>query len=238
MFREFLENYLHLCSYSDYLEPFVLICIIIALLTEIKFLKSNPSISPFFVYTCAAFILFFGTDISFTINYPVSNFFIEGFNILFALLEYIVFWFYFRRVLSHPFSKKVTTLPIGLLIASIIFYFYRGLSVGTTDVITKKLPDFIISFELLLLAIPCLVYYYKLLKNKPTNELSERPSFWIVTGLFLYSITIIPSFIIASDLLQINKVLHHAAFAVHYILLGLLFLGITRAVLCKKPLET
>ena len=121
MIRELIENYLQVCGRSDYIEPFALICTTTAPVTEIKFLKSNLSISPFFVYTCAAFISFFGIDISFTINNPVPDFVIEGFNILFALIEYIVFSFYFRRLLDHVFIKKATAPVIVLLLASLIF---------------------------------------------------------------------------------------------------------------------
>lgn len=238
MGHNLIENFLNWSSRSDYLDSFVLLCIIIAIVTEVKNLKSNPSVLPFFLYTCSAFALFAGTDIAFTINKPVSDFSIEGLNILFASVEYIIFYFYWRRVLDHFFIKKVMPFFIVLFPISLLYYFYRGLLISDSDVIIKKIPDFIISLELLLLAIPCLLYYWELFKIKPLQSLNTRPSFWITTGLFLYAITIIPFFIISNDLLKKNQPVHDAAFAVHYVLFGFLFLAITKAIQFKKPMET
>jgi len=235
---EALATLLNRMSQSDYLDLFLWPCIIIALCIEIRFLRETKAILPLFLYTVATFLFYIISYIPVFRRQASTDFFFEGLNISFALIEYSLFYFYFKRVLSSIFTKVFMPYFIIPFTLTIAIYYYRGIFISDADIIVKKIPDFFISLELLLLAIPCFIYYYELLKMKRMTNLTANPSFWIVTGLLFYSITIIPFFIISRELQHSKETLYRAAYALHYILFGFLFLAITRAILCKKPLTT
>lgn len=236
--KEVLSGLLKHISSSDYLDLFLFPCIITAFFTELKFLRSNRSILPVFIYTAfnlAAYIL------NFTINFipkDTRDFSRELLNLLVALVEFSMFYVYFRHAVQSAFVKIIMPLFIFTIIFFIAFYMYLGLFISSSGMIVRKIPDFLISLELLLLAVPCFLYYYDLLRKKPAGNLRDNPSFWITTGLLFYCITIIPFFIISKDLQQNNEALYRAAYALHYILFGFLFLAITKAIQCRKPLTT
>jgi len=92
---------------------------------------------------------------------------------------------------------------------------------------------------LLLLGALCLTYYLKLLIKKPALNLRQSPSFWIITGLFFYSLAITPFFmIITTDFIIDHAKIYHILFALHHISFSFLFIAIIKAFLCKKPLTT
>ncbi len=90
------------------------------------------------------------------------------------------------------------------LISSILLILISGLIKPFSDTSIRKLSDFVISSELLALTGLCLVYYFESFNKKGTSELKSSPSFWIVTGLFFYSIIIAPFFMITDEIIKLN----------------------------------
>ena len=187
-----------------------------------------------------AFLLISGDYISalFYNHAELKNHFVENQNIIFAIIEYIVFYYFFRAIIISRVIKALMFFFLFPLVIAGIFFFYKIFSGNISQSLVRKSADLIISVELLLLAFFCIVYYYELFRKKPVYNLNESPSFWIVTGLFLYSITIIPFFMITNIFIPTQKSIIHIFYSFHYISFGFLFLAITKAFLCRKPLTT
>lgn len=222
------------------MDFFLLLCMLTAIVTEFRFLNRDKKIILLLVYSCAALFMIFSSNILIGLNYKLSDFFLEGENIFFSIIEYLTFYSFFKQVLESPVLRKLMLSSIFFLAIAFLIYLYRGLYISSTAITTKKIADFITSSELLFLTILCLLYYHKLFRERPVYKLTDSPFFWIATGLFFYSVTIIPFFIISKEIkfIEKNQVIYQAGFAIHYIFFGGLFLTITKAILCEKPLTT
>ncbi|MCW3116408.1 MAG: hypothetical protein JWM28_490 [Chitinophagaceae bacterium] len=221
--------------YTDY---FLLLCQLIAIGTIIHFFKKQK-LSRFFLTYCLSsftlvtseyFILYFCHDISFREKLTEST------NVIFSLIEYIVFYTFLKLVLVSPVIKSFLKFYIFIFVTAALFFFYRAYFTNADTTKLKHITDFIISSELFVIAACCIVYFYELFIKEPLLNLSESPAFWIITGLFCYSILIIPFFMI-SGFVYSQKTLYYIFFGVHYISFGFLFLAISKAFLCRKPIE-
>jgi len=84
-------------------------------------------------------------------------------------------------------------------------------------------------FESLFLVLPCLVYFYELFLDVHLQPLTDKPAFWIITGILFLNCCAIPLFLTAGALGKYNE----AAFSLNYILYALFFSLLIRAYLCQ-----
>jgi hypothetical protein len=205
-----------------YINFFVLICIVTALVTAIKFHQKDKLYRYFYFYIISAFALFTLCDlvlIILNLKGRAYSFVIESVNICFAFIEYLLFYNFFFAVLKSKIAKKLMTIFIPFLALATILFAIKSRDHNFSIPAIIRYADLTISAELLFLGSLCIIYYYELLRKKPIVNLQQSPSFWIVSGLFFYCIVISP-------------------FVIHYITFGILFLAITKAFLCKKQLTT
>jgi len=102
-----------------------------------------------------------------------------------TVFEFYFFSYFFYHVLKQPGSKKliiifVCSYPVVLLISFLTFqryYFFHTY--------TYMLGE-------LYLIILCLLYYRELYTADEFKKLSALPEFWIVTGLFVFSVGELP----------------------------------------------
>lgn len=159
----------------------------------------------------------------------------ETANMIFTIIEFGSFYFFFFRVLEISWSKKALKLLAGVMLFMLAWFAFR-LATGSEIEIIQHISYLTSSVEMFLLIIPCLIYFYELFQKMPFVNLSQKPSFWITTGLFLYSGTIIPFFLIADKINNYSPNLSDYFFSAHYFTLGILFLLLSKAFSCKKPL--
>jgi hypothetical protein len=160
----------------------------------------------------------------------------ETANTIFELAEFIAFYYFFKKCLQNKKSKKILPLfLISLLIIILSFFIALNFPSYTIGNI-KKHSLFINVIEFFFLFIMCLFYFYELFTQVPKINLSQRPSFLIVTSTFFYSSLMIPFFMVAYDILQIERSTFYILFSCHFILLSIMLITISKAFLCKTAI--
>ena len=101
----------------------------------------------------------------------------------------------------------------------------------------QYISTIISAFEFLTIVSLGLVFYKGLLQNNSKIKLFERPSFWIVTGIFFFSFLSMPYHLLFSLLVESKHewryILAAALFYLPYIMN---FVLLIKAFSCKKPL--
>lgn len=236
MNSEIIQNFLSQSRTVFYANLFTLSCQLIAIFISMFLLKKQKLAVLFLIYSSAAFSLFIINEALLSPKKKGYFFVEESGNIVFALIEYILFFIYFRHIIFSVIAKRIMNFFLVFLIISIFAYFLYCIDKSPPDNVIIKFSDFLISSELIFLAGFCLVYYFESFHKKNIARLRTIPSFWIVTGLFLYSVLIAPFFMITEEMIKTNKEFYHIAFAVHFISFGFFFLAISKALLMKKSL--
>jgi hypothetical protein len=236
------ESIIQLWQNVFYTIFFTLFCIVIALVSAIRFSQKEKLSYLFLIYIISAGLLFtscelIGLAILDLRGRRVSIFF-ETANLCFAFIEYIVFYNFFLSILKSKITKKIMGLFSIFFAIVIILFISKEFDYTFSRSEIYHYSDMVVSSELLFLGILCIVYYSELLKAKPVTNLPQSPSFWIVSGLFFYCLLITPFFMISENLHNEYKQVYNVFYAAHYISFGLLFLALTKAFLCKRPLTT
>jgi hypothetical protein len=157
------------------------------------------------------------------------------FNTLIDVIELWVYSLFFLWVIDNATVKKLIVWFNIIFLTFLIFFLttkFRFLS-NRFDYIS----DILDVLELLFLIPPCIVYYFQLLKIKSDIPLFKRPSFWIITGIFFYSLFEIPFLLIQKYIQEIDlsyKFLLAALFYYLPIIINNLFL--LKGFLCKRAL--
>lgn len=161
---------------------------------------------------------------SFLLNYS---------NTLISLIEIWVYYIFFFSVLE---SKKIKAFLTGLLsvytLLTIVFLFTRF------DFISDRMSymAYILNgVELVFMLPPCLFFFSSLLNKESSIPLHKRPSFWIVTGVFLYSLISIPFYFISkyiiANYMDIWPAIASALFITPF---TINFIFLIKAFLCKR----
>ena len=162
----------------------------------------------------------------------------ECLNNAFVFTEFLAYYFFFTKCLQKPKFKKLTKLFLWVILI-IISIFIIKLNSHSYDVIIFEKHSILINvIEFFFILILCLIYFYELLTTPPKIDLYKRPSFFIVTSTFFYSALMIPFFVIAIDVLNMEKKIYDMLFACHYVLLIIMLITILKSFLCKKAITT
>lgn len=241
MYQDSIERLLKTSRHLCYVDFLLFACEITAIIVTIFSLKRIKYSYLFLLYCCSAFLLILYGKLTFFIySRSESTVFVtETSNIIFAMIEYFVFYTFFRQIFARRLIRQGMDLfGISLLVATAM-YFYKSFRGGISEEAIYEFSDFIISSELFFLGILCLIYYFGLFQRKPSSNLSESPSFWITTGLFFYALMITPFFLILTDTFRIkHEQIYYSLFILHYLSFSFLFIAIAKAFQCRKPLTT
>jgi hypothetical protein len=209
MGKRVIKNILEYWRSAYYTDTLAILCMCIALFRAIRYYTKKKEDSYFIV-----FILFW--LINFTIiqylkkyyllvepNQKLSILIEEISNVIAALTEYYCFTHFIFKSLRNFNGKKLFRVLVFLFLLPVLFFFYEVARSFPIERI-RHLSFVIASFEMCLLSIQCLLYFYKLFNRKVHEPLKERPSFWIVSALFLYCILVIPFFLVADKFIDTN----------------------------------
>jgi|GEM_PF-2243585 len=224
-----------------FMSPFVLACQITALIICLKYWRNDKIYFRFFGYIITGIILFAVYNFavySLRIGNIENQKLPELLNVLFLIIEFLAFSAFLYVILKSPAVQAATRFFSVLFFAAIIL-----LTVGIFNPLyPKKDTDQILSligcFELMYIGFLCLLYFYKLFKMPPAVNLSKSPSFWIISFSVLYTIVFPPITLLFDKFRIENKVMFRTIVALHYFSLGFVYIGITKAFLCKKPLTS
>jgi hypothetical protein len=223
--------------YTDLLMLLVEIC---ALIIAFRFALKDTT-GKFFMFYIFSDLLILMVDMYLENNVSISGKQTSNFmyltNTIVALAELFVYYIFFSKVLV---GKKIKTTMVVLftifLIIELVYIFTKFRFLFPSN---RFVSTIIGSLEFALLIPPCFLFFWQLLNERSSIPLTKRPSFWIVTGIFFYSLISIPFYILSTYLLKHNlEFFTIASAALFYFPFTLNFVFLSIAFLCKKPLTT
>lgn len=151
-------------------------------------------------------------------------------DFLVTIFEFSLFVFFIRSIISQKSLKKLVSL------LSITFYlFVLVLSVSHNlfqGGISQHFLQNIYIVESVFLILSCVIYYVDLFRITHAFNLVYESSFWVITGIALFSLGTLPFSIIGEYFITISFQLYAHLFAIFEIFYSVLFLMIIRAYLC------
>ncbi len=170
-----------------------------------------------------------------SISRNFNSYFPNTSNTLVAYVELLVYFYFFSKILEGNKIKKILT---GLTVLySLILIVFITTKFGFITTRYDYITVIIGATEFLFLLVPCVYYFLQLFKTKSTLRLTEKPSFWIVTGIFFYCFISVPFYVIRRYLVnsypELFGIIGATFFYIPFIV-NILFL--IKAFLCKKPL--
>jgi hypothetical protein len=230
--RQLLANWQRTFFTGFLVDLIFIVCIIVGL---IYFDQQKEKLF-FIIYFFIGAVLFIGLDVLEAFNFLANRrlrIIFELGNTAFEIFEFSAFYFFFIRL----FKKKIFiwlaySFLVVLLITCSIF-FGRFLYPGYSVINFQRHSLYINVMELFFVAVLCLSYFYELLTAVPKLNLLRRPSFFIVTTAFFYSILTLPFFVVAHDMYLLQRSLYDMVFSFHFIFLILMLAAILNAFTCK-----
>ncbi len=113
-----------------------------------------------------------------------------------------------------------------------MFIFVVGYHWLNADSLTKN-PGSLTAVESFLILIPVLYYYYELFLFPAAKIIHREPTFWVVTGMFLFFSCITPLFLFLD---KIDNYFSHAykqIYIINFLSYSLLFVCLIIAYLCQ-----
>lgn len=165
----------------------------------------------------------------------IKKIFINITNTLVALFELFVYNTFFKQTLINTWIKKWSRY--SFIFYSLITVSYTIYSLCHKSSLNSYLAYSVGALEFILLLPPCLVFYYQILNLSVDINLQKRPSFWIVTGIFFYSIISIPYYLLTTYISLIKheyKYIYEAT--LFYLPFTINFIFLIKAFKCKKCL--
>jgi len=156
-------------------------------------------------------------------------------NILIALFELSVYFYFFSKILRSKAIIRIMTIVATVFTLIIIVFTTTRFSFLTERF--YYVTNLIEVIEFVLLVPPCLLYFHELFNFDPIVNLSQRPSFWIVTGIFFCSVISVPFYLLDRFLTDNRSNYWSLTYLLFFsIPFSVNFIFLTKAFLCKKPL--
>ncbi len=170
-----------------------------------------------------------------SISPEFGSYFRSTTNTIIAYVELLVYFYFFKKIFHGENIKKVLT---GL---SILYTIIISIFIITKFSFISSRYNFIAlingAIEFVFLLVPCIYYFLQLLKTNSPIKLSERPTFWIVIGIFFFSLISVPYYLLNNYIIKGQFEFRNVLIAVlYYMPLISNFLFLIKAFLCKKPL--
>lgn len=226
-------------EFSFFAQPLIILCQILALVISIRNQNREYKSTYFVPYIISGLILFGASDLVafyFDLSKINNKLNIEICNTIFMCFEFITFALFFKKILRTNLLNKIISIFFILLITTtLIFYFQFSHNKHAIEKLISQLNS-ITFIELTFIGILCLVYFFELFKFFEQENLLQKPSFWIVSSLIFYTLILPIIFIGIQFIKGENNNIYRILVSLHYISLCFVYLGITKAILCKRPL--
>ncbi|HMT74874.1 MAG TPA: hypothetical protein PKA77_12460 [Chitinophagaceae bacterium] len=232
------ERLLNELSENYYSQVFLFVAEVMALVLGILYARKYKAGRLFIFYI--AFDLAIMVIDWFLIAFPfypkkIISLFAYITNTLVALVELGVYFYFFSLVITRKDIKKTLLLLFAFFFLIVLVYILTRFHFLS---IRYRYMSYIIgALEFLLLIFPCIVYFRQALNNATSMSIIEKPSFWIVTGIFIFSTISIPAYLILSYIAVYKNILSPLFSAtLYYVPFAINFLFLSKAFLCRKPL--
>jgi hypothetical protein len=222
-------------------EPVLLLTFIFSLVVGLLYNYRAKERIFFVVYFFAGVVLFLlasPIQIILVVAGRKVDVFNEVCNTGFEMVEFIAFQYFFKKCLRNKNLRRISNILLLVLIVICFAFFIAAAFQGYSKETIREHSFLINAIEFFFLSSLCLAYFYELFTEPPKINLFERPSFFITTSVFFYSVLLIPFFIIARALWKEEHSIFFVLFSCHYILLTIVLVSISKAFLCRKPITT
>lgn len=239
-----LGTYIHsLIASSNYTILLVVICQILSITIILKYWRNEKAHKLMLLYTSYGLFLFtMGHFIFYLINQNNSNVnavaINEILNIIYSVIEIACFTHILKtsinsksiRIINRGITSFVTVITPVLLF--IVFYD------KVANNIKRYITDTFSFFGIAYIGILTLVYFINIFKSSPEIDLKKSPVFWISSFLLLYAIGFPLIILLIEYYRHTNREIFQVLVSLHYLSLSLVYIGIIKAVLCKKTLTS
>ena len=159
--------------------------------------------------------------------------FISGLeDYLFTVFEFFVFYVYIYKALEGTNRSVIRLLSLVYYLTSAVVF----LKVLIVDRFSLEVLQNAFILQAILLLFLCVLYFLKIFNSKPTLDLINEPSFWIITGLTCCLLCTFPLTLLLNNIFQKNYLLYSHLFSIFYFFYVILFIMIIRASLCKNSI--
>lgn len=149
---------------------------------------------------------------------------------IFIIVELAVVYLLLFKVTNRKRFKRAIIILFGLFIVLLIFIFNRLYIVG----FETQIPSSFSIINSIFIAIPCLFYFYEIFDSTPVINLSQEPSFWIITGFLFMAICTLPFYCLESYIYENMIASYDQLYILTYVFYCVLFILISKALLCKQ----
>lgn len=226
------------CSlYSDFIS---LVAIILALTSAIKFWRKTKLHILFLLYSVMALTVVVLLPVIGAVVFKVSmekrSVLNEFANIVFLVVEFITLYQFFFALCKGKLNSKIFLVGKLSFIVSMAYLSFRAFDHSFPIEDLRHLVNLVFSLELLFFGCLSIFYFYDIVKGNEQVDLFTRPSFWIVAGLFLYCLAIVPFLLIAGIIEHSHPKVYNVLYAMHYVSLAIFFVTIARAFTLRRAL--
>lgn len=154
-------------------------------------------------------------------------------NTCITFIELSTYYFYFLILLGRKYLSSLVWL-YSIFCIIMIIYLSTNFSFLTNRL--RYVSNLISVTEFIFILPYCFIYFKKILKESSDLTVFSRPSFWIITGIFFFSLVSIPYYLMNvyfSNKAQLTRIFVFWFYFIPFIV-NILFIG--KAVLCKKSL--
>lgn len=226
---------------SYYTLGIMWLCELVGIIAGLIFLPRQKLSTLFLLYLIFDFsILNTGLYLKYvsTLSTKEVNRFVDLSNLIISLLELFVYYYFFLQIFKTDSIRKALKAIFLVFLITITAFLISDAGLLDANYLYTSQP--IGAIEYIFLLIPCIHFLVILLNTNSKIDLFERPSFWIVSGIFFYSVLSIPYHLIESFLLSNNHQYRHVrkilSAVLFYVPISMNLVFLTKAFLCKKAL--
>ncbi|MDP4260920.1 MAG: hypothetical protein Q8941_00200 [Bacteroidota bacterium] len=231
------EKMIKLLDSRYYSDLIVAVFELIAIITGLIYARKDKTSVFFLAYLIFDFLIIivdYGILYCYFSEKEFSNF-VCFTNTLISFAELLAYYHFFLKIIHSKNTNKL--MKILRVVFSVIIAIFITTGYGFLTNRFAYVSLLIGVIELLFLVPPSFVYFYELLKNEPIIDLYKRPSFWIVTGIFFYSVVSIPDYLIERSVAYYKpKYWNITNLLLFSIPISINSIFLTKAFLCKKTL--
>lgn len=231
-----MNRFFQLLGETYYSEAILLLVQTVAVILGIRLSKKHKEVIPFLLYISLDILLLLaGWYVAVILKYPdwATNYF-ELSNFGISILELLIYYQFFLHLFKNSPIKKhlflIRKIYLLLVVICLSGWFMKN------DYLINYITKLTEVSGFIFLVIPSLYFFRLLLNNTSALSLFDRPSFWIVTGIFFYSISSIPLLLVARLITRQTELGRIIVTAVYYTPYIIHFVLLTKAFLCRKSL--
>lgn len=231
------ERLLRLWEYAYFTEPILEVVIFFAIVVGIRNYKTGKVYKYLFIYSVVALLVFASVDAIWFFGLKGSNYFPFSIlmNMIYSITEVVCFYLFFLSIINSKAKKNLLKYMVSGFLLMAFFLIYKIVRIGHTNEDALRILDFMIGTQMVLLLIPCLLYFYQLITAiaKPTDNMIR-----IVRGVLIYA-AINASFNLILVYIKNNvRELARVFVTLSYLSLCYLFIEIARLLRIKKTPNT